>query len=194
MEVRAIEPRFSSNLLVRPLGVHDRTVRVHGACRRENCGQTRLLVPRLGAERPVAFASAKKVAPRLWPNVLRFRRVPLELAVEGLAIEAEDLCRERPVASHALEHAEQVPALHLVERHELSDAVALWRMRGPARPEVLRQVVDGDRVVAGEGHGMLDAVLELAHVARPGVGEETLGDLRRETRDRLAGTGGAAID
>src|SRR5205823_14056661 len=40
--------------------------------------------------------------------------------------------------------------------------------------------------IFGEHHGLLDPVLELAHVARPPVGHERLDGLRRESANRLA--------
>ena len=50
--------------------------------------------------------------------------VALELAVQRLAIEAEDARRERLVAADRLEHAQDVAALDLVERRQLAGIVA----------------------------------------------------------------------
>ena len=111
------------------------------------------------------------------PSHLRVARllahVALELAVERLAIEAEHLRRERLVAADGLEHAQDVAALDLLHRHELGgivagdDDVRAPVARGPSRAG-RRPTICSKR---GERDRALDAVLQLAHVARPGVGE-----------------------
>src|ERR1700733_6105957 len=86
----------------------------------------------------------------------------IELSIEGAAVEAENLRRQRLISPHGLEHAEDVAALDLLHRQELRRVVRL-----DADPcslvvfDLLRQIVDAGLVELGEGDRALDAVLEL---------------------------------
>src|SRR5439155_13151625 len=46
-------------------------------------------------------------------------RIAVELAVERLAVEAEDLCGPRPVPADRLDHAQDVAPLDLLQRDQL---------------------------------------------------------------------------
>src|SRR6185503_13700048 len=88
--------------------------------------------------------------------------VLLEAPVEARAREAEVARRAQEVAAVALERALDQHALGLVERHPVD------RRRGRAldhQTEVLR----AHALAAREQHAALDGVVELAHVAGPGV-------------------------
>src|SRR5882672_2577948 len=58
----------------------------------------------------------------------------------------------------------------------------------------LREVGDRNSIPLGQRDGALDAVLELPHVTRPWVCEETLRGRRREPADALARVPGMLID
>ena len=55
-----------------------------------------------------------------------------------------------------------------------------------ARDDVLRQLGEADRVAAGEDHGALHHVLELADVSRPAVGDQALERVVADAAHRLA--------
>src|SRR5207245_2391259 len=113
--------------------------------------------------------------------------VSLELVAEGLAVEAKHLRSDRFVTAHRLHHAENVTALDLLQRHERRGIVDLDPdARAMLASQLLRQIVEGDQLGAGDGNRALHAVLELPYVACPGVSQEPLRSLRRETDHALA--------
>src|SRR4030095_5676250 len=117
------------------------------------------------------------------------RAVFLELAVERLARDAEDLSGGRLVAADGLEHAQDVAPLDLRQRHEIRGVVAQDEHgRAPVVPDRLRQVFHDDALVLRQRDRALDAVLQLADIARPAGGEELL---RRRGRDAPYRTFGA---
>src|SRR5437867_10585776 len=121
--------------------------------------------------------------------------VVLELAVERLAAEPEHPPGERLAPADRLHHAQDVAALDLLERRELGRIVARdEHVRALEAADLLREIVEADRLVPREGDRPLDAVLELAHVAGPDVGKEALRGLGREPGDALAGLRGVAVD
>src|SRR5450432_3231447 len=104
------------------------------------------------------------------------RLIAFELSIHGSAIEAEQLCSARLVALDQGKYAVDVTALELVHTDDLGHFVdcnheAVRRVA----PHVLRQIVDRDLIEAGEGYCSLHAIFQLAHVARPVVGEQLLG-------------------
>src|SRR5262245_49977104 len=94
----------------------------------------------------------------------------LELSIERLAIEAEGAGGQRLVATEHLEHPKDVAPLHLFEGHQLGRVLARHQdVRSAIVAHPVGQVVGPDLVERGQGHGPLDAILELAHVAGPRV-------------------------
>src|SRR6266478_5202255 len=121
--------------------------------------------------------------------------VLLELAVERLAADPEHPRGERLAPADRLHHTQDVAALDLLERRELGRIVARdEHVRALEAADLLREIVEADRLVPREGDRPLDAVLELAHVAGPDVGEQALRGLGREPGDALAGLRGVAVD
>ena len=89
----------------------------------------------------------------------------------------------------ASQHLADVAALHLVERDQLArrSSVAITIVRALVLADLRRQIVDGDLVEPAQRDRALDAVLELAHVARPVVGDAAARARRAEMPgDRLA--------
>src|SRR5688572_22800119 len=77
----------------------------------------------------------------------------LELAVERLAVDAQDTRGARLVMSNRLKYAFDVPALELLERDELLGQQAVFD--GSIRsivPNARRQIVDRDAVEACQRH------------------------------------------
>src|ERR1043166_1348367 len=82
------------------------------------------------------------------------------LAIQRLAIYSQDRRGRLDVAFRLLEHLNYMTPLHLVQRQTRT-------RRGEA--ERRWQVLEHDPRLRVENHRPLDHVLELAHVARPGV-------------------------
>ena len=102
---------------------------------------------------------------------------------------------ERLVAADGLEHAQDVAPLHLLERHQLrrDRRSPTSTCEPPVGADLLGQVVDGDLVEARRARRALDAVLQLAHVAGPGVGEQPLAAAGAMPDDPLAGARGGVV-
>src|SRR5213078_3889198 len=103
-----------------------------------------------------------------------------QLLPQGGAVDAEQRGGLGPLALAQLEDAQDVGALEVVERRDVVGGEGLergWRGGGAARGDV----GDVEHVAGGEDDGALDRVLELAHVAGPGlrdeVGDRGLGEL-----------------
>src|SRR5512140_3489776 len=108
----------------------------------------------LGAAQPVRRARGKGV--------------PAELAVERRPVEAEHPRGLSLVPVDGVEDAQDVPAFELVERHQLARNVRRDAHVAPGtRAYLLRELVGLDLLAARQGDGVLDAVLELAHVSGP---------------------------
>ena len=93
-----------------------------------------------------------------------------------------------------LEHPEDVAPLDFLHRYELGRVVACDEdVRRTVVADPLGKIVHDDLVEARERDRALDAILQLAHVAGPGVGDELRGGrggdaataLRRSLRERL---------
>src|SRR5262249_55077012 len=132
--------------------------------------------------------SVAQVGARVNFSAVRARaQLALELAVNGPGRDAEELRRQPLVALGVAQGLVDGLALDLLER-------GADRERKDARPGVergllahlARQVVLADRGLAREHDGPLDRVLELAHVARPGVDREELERAARAADDGLA--------
>src|SRR5438876_11232684 len=135
------------------------------------------------------FGSGTLASRRLLPGVA------VELAVERLAVEAEHLRRPRPVPADRLHHAQDVAPLDLLERDQLLRIVARdHHVRAAVVADALGQIVHPDALAGGQRHRALHAVLELADVPRPGVGEEPLRHRRREAAHRLRHLPGMMVD
>src|SRR5581483_661880 len=89
-------------------------------------------------------------------------RDAVELAVDGPRRDAEQLRGDRFVPARTPERLADHPELDLLERR--SDLEGQLRRGGLGRRHVLGQVRLGEGIAAGEHHGALDHVLELAHV------------------------------
>ena len=100
-----------------------------------------------------------------------------ELAIQRLAIEAERFGRQRAIVAEALEHVENVAALDFFQRRQLARiASGNHDLRTAEVANLFGQIVDGELVVPGQGDRPLDDVSQLAHVARPRIGEQLVGD------------------
>src|SRR5690348_7959868 len=94
--------------------------------------------------------------------------VALELPVDGPGGDAQEPRGHALVAAGVAERLLEHPPLDLLQRRpDGDDHVACRSARTLA--DGLRQVPDVQHVAAGEHHRALDGVLQLAHVARPGV-------------------------
>src|ERR1700722_13597434 len=111
----------------------------------------------------------------------------LQLSIERAAVHAECARRGCLVPTERLENLLHVASLHLFDGNDRRRRAA--RVETHARrlelPDALRQIVDTHGVELGEGGGSLDAVLELADVAGPGVTGEALGGGARQPDDAL---------
>src|SRR5262245_34934856 len=110
------------------------------------------------------------------PEVGLLNPVLLHLVEKRAVADVEQLRRPRAIRLRELERAADQVLLEVA--HALLQRkwnLPLFRLldadRGSGREQVGRKVVRGDRL-AGEDHGWLDGMLELAHVARPAVVEQ----------------------
>ena len=77
------------------------------------------------------------------------------------------------MSAHRFHHLQDVAPLELFERAELRWIIAAEQdLRATVRPHGLGQIVDPDPLVEGQRDRPLDAVLQLANVPRPRIGEE----------------------
>src|SRR5205823_13475755 len=111
--------------------------------------------------------------------------MPLEATVQRAAGEPERLRRFTHVAARAREGLLDEHSLDLLQTHLLQHRRAVARR---AQGEVARP----DDVTLGQEHRSLHRVVELAHVAGPGMHPEGLHRVRREARDPLAVARGMA--
>src|SRR5262245_24110571 len=82
--------------------------------------------------------------------------VMLQLAVQRLAIEAQDACGSRLVPARGLEHALDVAPLHFLERRQLAGIVGGDHdVRGAIAAHAFGQVLDGDLLERRERRGAL---------------------------------------
>src|SRR4051794_5149911 len=108
---------------------------------------------------------------------LRRYGVPLDLVDQRRARDAELGGGAGAVALMVLQGALDVLALEIVEAERRVPAVA----DAGTRAEFAGEVLDVDRrLAAPEDQGALEHVAHLAHVARPGIGEQPLERLGRE--------------
>src|SRR5438445_615160 len=150
---------------------------------------TFLAVTRSGGRHPLNASFGTLASRRLLPGVA------VELAVERLAIEAEHLRRPRPVPADRLHHAQDVAPLDLLERDQLLGIAARdHHVRAAVVADALGQIVHPDALAGGQRHRALHAVLQLADVPRPGVGEQPLRHRRREAAHRLRHLPGVVAD
>src|SRR5882724_4891895 len=157
--------------------------------RRRPIRHTLLAVTRFGGRHPLNASFGTLASRRLLSGVA------VELAVERLAVEAEHLRRPRPVPADRLHHAQDVAPLDLLERDQLLGIVACdHHVRAAVVADALGQIVHPDALAGGQRHRALHAVLELADVPRPGVGEEPLRHRRREAAHRLRDLPGVMVD
>src|SRR5260370_34213252 len=94
--------------------------------------------------------------------------VGLDLAIEGLGVDAEHGGRLGPMTAHAAEGRDDVQPLHVLETSPRR------RARGPPAANLLRQVAGLDLIALREDHRPLHRVLQLAHVAGPVVALQAL--------------------
>src|SRR5438093_3828006 len=103
----------------------------------------------------------------------RVDAVGLDLAIEVAALDLQALRRPRHVPVVGAQLGDDVRALEVVARLPERSLVRLGRRRGRVlRPERSRAVVGADLVAGRHDHEPLDHVPQLAHVARPVVGQE----------------------
>src|SRR5439155_1302778 len=93
--------------------------------------------------------------------------MPLEPPIEGAAREAESLGRIAHVPARAGERLVDEYALDFLEAHVVERAT-------PVRRTGQCQVAPADLGALGQQDSALDRVVELAHVARPGVAQQRL--------------------
>jgi len=116
----------------------------------------------------------------------RYIPASFELPVQRAPVETEHLCGQRLVSAHGLEDAQDIPALDLFHRQKLRRIVALDSdARALELAHTLGQIVDADVVELRESDRALDAVLQLAHVARPRVREQLVGRVALDPHDPL---------
>src|SRR5207247_150098 len=116
------------------------------------------------------------------------RTIPRKLACKRLSIDAQHLRRTALVPADSLEYPEDVAPIDLLERRQV-DGLAGGEGGTLATPgtDVLRQVLYANLLAHGERHRPLDAVLQLADVARPRVIKQALGRCAGKTAHPLAG-------
>src|SRR5689334_14102683 len=96
-----------------------------------------------------------------------------ELLAQSLARDPEDLCRFALVAFDLLHDLEDVRALHGFQRSGgRRRPIVCWAAPLRYLGELRRQIVRIDRLAGRENDHSLDEVLQLAHIARPGVPEQ----------------------
>src|SRR5262249_7590861 len=124
--------------------------------------------------------------------------IAVHLAVDGPGSDAEEPRGQRLVAAGVAERLADQEPLDLLERHAqghrerpaerrpggLRAAPGSRRLasRGADRS---RKIAERELRLAAEHHRSLDGVLELAHVAGPGVGREGRKGLGGDARERL---------
>src|SRR5882762_8802018 len=115
--------------------------------------------------------------------------VPLELSIQRLPVEPEDPRREGLIVPDGLQDAQDVTTFYLLQGGHLGGIVAHnQHLRTSVVSNLLGQVLYRELLIKGQSYGSLDAVLELADVARPGVGEELFRRRGREALDALSGS------
>src|SRR5690606_37864234 len=139
------------------------------------------ITSRAGAVSEVAPGSADRALDPVAPHAV----------LERPPGEAERLCRLRHVPAAPLEGPRDHAPAELLELDALVEQVAERLVRlAPGRralgADVGGEVLGQDPVAAPEHHGALDHVLELAHVARPGVAPQQLERVGVEPLERLA--------
>src|SRR5262249_8318181 len=113
---------------------------------------------------------------------------PLEHAIEGLSLDAENARGGALVTGHGFQDALDIAALQVLEDDERRRALCEEDAVGALeRAHLLRKVAHGNALEGRERDGALDAILHLAHVARPPVRHELLRRLGREAGDALVG-------
>src|SRR3954463_3496448 len=95
-------------------------------------------------------------------------RQPIELAMQRAAVDAQEPRRAGAVSVHRAEHGLDVLSLDSgptrIVRARLTRGAA-------ASLDCLGQIALAQMIERRHGHGILDGVLQFAHVARPAIGE-----------------------
>lgn len=109
-----------------------------------------------------------------------------ELAIEGAAVYAENLCGQRLIATQDLQRVQDVAALDLVNRYELrSIGAGQDQLRRPMIADLVGEIIKTELVIGGQRHRALDAVVKLADVAGPGICEQSLSGFGRDPHHML---------